>query len=381
MDFDSNQHSLHSLITLLESLFASTHQSKLSIEAHSREAQKLLFGWVLPEDERTSDACRCAESQKQQLVAFLDKVGKAVKYSQSVREGRCDVSSPWPDDKPNTACKEEARKSNSKKELPASKLGLGLNRDKLIRGNMTNGSKKTSSNSSGVHFKSSSCLPEKQEQHVLLCPVHGGSPKSKSSPTVGLAEALDVKGIPPELVTVLKSVHQFINRLRASNGNKNRTESSFLRYLNAVNETKRSKITSFNGVLKDLPCHISGEHYGKIPIFEEENSSSKIAVSQTDNNNSFVGVWNPTICNTLSVGAFCIQYQNEVIWNLLQMRIQQLQVAQAEWEVCNILSCNPLLCNPDLHFSAAPLFLKAASALSRITTLNLPVLVKTCHES
>lgn len=63
------------------------------------------------------------------------------------------------------------------------------------------------------------------------------------------------------------------------------------------------------------------------------------------------------------------------------MRIQQLQLAQAEWEVCNILSCEPLLCNPDLHFTAAPLFLKAATALSRITTLNLPVLVKTCHES
>lgn len=81
--------------------------------------------------------------------------------------------------------------------------------------------------------QSSSSLAEKHEQHSNLCPLHSGSLKAKSSPTVGLAEALDVKGIPPELVTVLKSVHQFINRVRTSNG-KNRIESSFLRHLSAV---------------------------------------------------------------------------------------------------------------------------------------------------
>lgn len=74
------------------------------------EAQNLLLGWILPEDESMSDACRCAESQKQQLVAFLDKVGKAVKYSQSVREGRSDVSSPWPDEVGNNVSKEDTKK-------------------------------------------------------------------------------------------------------------------------------------------------------------------------------------------------------------------------------------------------------------------------------
>lgn len=74
-----------------------------------------------------------------------------------------------------------------------------------------------------------------------------------------------------------------------------------------------------------------------------------------------------------------MQYQSEEIWNLLQMRIQQLQLSQAEWQVCDILSSDPLLMDPDLQRSAAPFFLKAATALSRLTVLNLPVLVKTYH--
>lgn len=96
---------------MLESLLSSTHQSKVGIEAHSNEAQKLLQGWVLPEHETRPDiSCQCAESQKQQLVAFLDKVEKAVKYSQSVREGRSDISSPWPDEIAHSVSKEEGKK-------------------------------------------------------------------------------------------------------------------------------------------------------------------------------------------------------------------------------------------------------------------------------
>lgn len=74
---------------------------------------------------------------------------------------------------------------------------------------------------------------EKEEQHSPLCPLYEHPQKAKSVPTIGLAEALDVKGIPPELVTVLKSVHHYINRLRTTNA-KNRAEATFLKHLSVV---------------------------------------------------------------------------------------------------------------------------------------------------
>lgn len=76
-----------------------------------------------------------------------------------------------------------------------------------------------------------------------------------------------------------------------------------------------------------------------------------------------------------------MQYQHEDMWHLLQNRIQQLQLSHVEWQLCDVLSCNPLLFNPDLDYQAASLFLKAATALSRLTTLNLPVLVQTYRET
>lgn len=82
------------------------------------------------------------------------------------------------------------------------------------------------------------CSSEQLDQKSIVCPLHGdpqpeGALKTKLSHTVGLAEALDVKGIPPELVTVLKSVHHYINRLKTTTM-KNRLEASFLRNLNSV---------------------------------------------------------------------------------------------------------------------------------------------------
>lgn len=87
-----------------------------------------------------------------------------------------------------------------------------------------------------IIFQSNVLLTNEQEKHVPTCPLHGSSEdslKARNIKTVGLAEALDVMGIPPDLVTILKSVHHFINRLRTANM-KNRAESSFLRHLNTL---------------------------------------------------------------------------------------------------------------------------------------------------
>lgn len=83
------------LIYFLESLLASTHEGKAQVEAYSHEAQILLQGWILPEAISDEITCLCAQVQKHQLTAFLEKVEKAVKYSQYIREGRSDIANPW----------------------------------------------------------------------------------------------------------------------------------------------------------------------------------------------------------------------------------------------------------------------------------------------
>jgi len=45
---------------------------------------------------------------------------------------------------------------------------------------------------------------------------------------VGLAEALDVKGIPPELVTILKIFHRYVDHHRGGH-KKSKAAASFLR--------------------------------------------------------------------------------------------------------------------------------------------------------
>ncbi|KAJ1522857.1 hypothetical protein ONE63_002005 [Megalurothrips usitatus] len=364
MELSCGQHSIPRLICFLESLLASTNQSKIGIEAHSSEAQKLLHGWILPERDAPDISCRCAESQKQQLNAFLEKVEKAVKYSQSIREGRSDVVNPWPEEIESHTCKVEDRKINTTK-----KSNLGNHREKITKGKIINGSHKRLS----ISTQSPQHKSTEDQGQLNSCPIHGISlsGSTKNIQTVGLAEALDVKGIPPELVTILKSVHQYINRLRTTNL-KNRSEASFIRHLHSMNESRWSKFTS-SGLFDKLPTYSSEGCSGKIP-FEEDEDEEGHTPSQSSSESS--GIWNPAITNMASVGAFCVQYQSEEIWNLLQMRMQQLQLSHAEWQICDILSCDPLLCNPDMHYPAASLFLKAATALSKLTCLNLPVLVK-----
>lgn len=119
------------LISLLESLLASTQQSKVGIQAHSNEARTLLHGWVLPECQslpETALVCQCLEAQKQQINTFLEKVEKAVKYSQGVREGRTDVTSPWQDNIEYSIQKSEVKKVWVKLlfYLLSSRLYLGI---------------------------------------------------------------------------------------------------------------------------------------------------------------------------------------------------------------------------------------------------------------
>ncbi|KAK3914133.1 Cell death protein 3 [Frankliniella fusca] len=377
-DFTSNSQNLPRLINLLESLLIATQHAKIGIEAHLHEAKNLLHGWELPCNEviSTTPSCQCAENQKHQLMAFLEKVDKAVKYSQSVREGRTDVKSPWMDDAANNTQKGDMKKSTSR-ETPPQRIGFGHFRERFLKGRLSNGTlKKASCKNSGseneVHGKVES-------EHSVHCPLHSSSlpeisQKSKNINTVGLAEALDVKGIPPELVTVLKSVHQYINRLRTTTL-KNRAESSFLRHLNSVNERRWENFPS-NGLINGLKAVTpKGCHRGN-PMFQEDQITSQTS-SLVENGLPYFGIWNNAVCSLFSVHALCVQYQNEDIWTLLQSRMQQLQLSQAEWQVCNILSHNPLLTNPELDFKAAPLYLKAATALCHLTSLNLPVLVKT----
>lgn len=378
-DSSSYPHSLSNLIYLLESLLAATQQAKAGVESHLHEAQSLLGGWELPNNEviSTSQSCLCAETQKQQLAAFLDKVDKAVKYSQSIREGRNDVKNPWMEDTALNTREKDVKRINSSRETPPQKSGMGHIKERFLKGRLANGpSKRPSFNNLGSDSRTSV-----ENEHSPHCPLHSGSlpefsPKSKNINTVGLAEALDVKGIPPELVTVLKSVHQYINRLRTTTL-KNRSESSFLRHLNAVNEKRWEKFPC-NGLISGLQAVTSKGCHRRLPMFEEDQDTSQNS-SKLENSLPYLGIWNRAVCNMFSVSALCVQYQNEDIWNLLQSRMQLLQLSQAEWQVCNILNFNPLLSNPELDYQAAPLFLKAATALCRLTSLNLPVLVKTYH--
>ena len=99
------------LISFLEQLLTSTHQSKIRIQAHSDEALALLHGWVLPDCQPLSESmCLCFQAQKQKINTFLEKVEKAVKYSQCIREGRSDVTSPWQDDIANNDQNSELKK-------------------------------------------------------------------------------------------------------------------------------------------------------------------------------------------------------------------------------------------------------------------------------
>ena len=171
------------------------------------------------------------------------------------------------------------------------------------------------------------------------------------------------------------------------------------------NETSWDKFTSISTLFKDLP---SVAFRKRIPMLDEGDVSSVIT-SKLEDQHSSIGIWNPTISSIITgkkfvlrnliyhykcivanilrhsvlicpVGALCVQYQNEDIWHLLQTRIQQLQLSQAESQLCDILRCNSLLFHPEFDYQAASLFLKAATALIRLSTLHLPALVQTYRD-
>ncbi|XP_066992123.2 uncharacterized protein [Anabrus simplex] len=230
-----------------------------------------------------------------------------------------------------------------------------------------------------------------------------------------LREALDLQGIPPELVSILKCYHQFVGDLTNKHEVKGRTAAdNFLVKLISLNQSNWSNasyeplvglyseyLSLFGKIGKDgtnrnmklkmqemFEClestrlRILNLDESSTPLPQAVMPSPRVSeMSTVDGSWVACGVWNARtrdLFNDIMGEHGCVHYHSGHHLRKLHGNLQKIQVLQLQLEVLNTLSSDllPQLTNHNLCDAEFSLMYKTCSALSSLMALIVPTIVR-----
>ncbi|XP_066992124.2 uncharacterized protein [Anabrus simplex] len=375
---NNNEDILHysKLINILEEAVESTTRTKENLRMDCQEIKRLLSNWCLPEREvcQLERETTCDTPITDESDEIVKEVEETLEYAQKLRRSA------------------DVHNKNQSKLRTIS----GVELDKLIdRGSVKLDVTVTNSKKTNID----NC------QHLSFTTGAIGS----------LREALDLQGIPPELVSILKCYHQFVGDLTNKHEVKGRTAAdNFLVKLISLNQSNWSNasyeplvglyseyLSLFGKIGKDgtnrnmklkmqemFEClestrlRILNLDESSTPLPQAVMPSPRVSeMSTVDGSWVACGVWNARtrdLFNDIMGEHGCVHYHSGHHLRKLHGNLQKIQVLQLQLEVLNTLSSDllPQLTNHNLCDAEFSLMYKTCSALSSLMALIVPTIVR-----